>query len=107
MGCKKEESVMAVFGCSLTELRAHIQSSFLPGMNWGNYGAYKKGADAKWCVDHIVPCAVASSAEAMKQLFHYTNLRAFWSKPNCEKSDFLPCGARARYKRTPPVMPTA
>ena len=34
-------------GYTMIELRQHLESKFIVGMNWGNYG--------KWHIDHIIP----------------------------------------------------
>jgi len=75
---------MDVIGCSAEELRAHLESQFLPGMSWANYGRGKQS----WCIDHIRPCAsfnLSEEAQA-KAAFHYTNLRPLWRSDNASKS---------------------
>ena len=46
---KKSKSTMELTGCTLEELKKHLESKFEDGMNWNNYGV--------WHLDHIIPCA--------------------------------------------------
>lgn len=64
-------------GCTLEELKAHIEKQFTPNMGWNNYGA--------WEIDHIVPLASAAAVEEMIKLCHYTNLQPLWMKANRSK----------------------
>lgn len=68
-------------GCSRTELRSHLESLFLPGMSWANYGS-------AWHVDHITPCASFDllDPEQVAKCFHYTNLQPLWDSINTVKS---------------------
>lgn len=70
---------MALIGCSIEDLRAHIESQFQPGMTWENYG--------KWHVDHIRPCVSFNLLDPMQQqeCFHYTNLQPLWAEDNIKK----------------------
>ena len=64
-------------GCSAGELKAYLESLFLEGMTWDNYG--------KWHVDHIRPVC-SFLAEEWEQINHYTNLRPLWAEDNLTKS---------------------
>lgn len=67
-------------GCTIVELRQHIEKQFLPGMNWGNHG----NGHGKWNIDHIVPLAKFDMTKKEEQLkaFHYSNLRPLWFMDN-------------------------
>jgi len=80
-GVKKASCTMALIGCSLPELRAHLEALFLPGMTWEKYGF--RG----WHVDHIRPCASFDLTDPAQQraCFHYTNLQPLWAKDNLAK----------------------
>lgn len=70
---------------TLPDLRKHLESAFLPGMSWGNYG---KG-EGKWNVDHIVPvssfdCDTPDHPD-FKVCWALTNLRPLWSIENSKK----------------------
>ena len=74
----KAFKTMDLIGCSVPNLLKHLESGFLPGMTWDNYGRHG------WHIDHIIPCAVfdLSVPSQQKRCFHYTNLRPAWSKDN-------------------------
>jgi hypothetical protein len=86
MGIKKQFSEKAfktidLIGCSIPELKQHLESQFKDGMDWNNYGL--KG----WHIDHIKPCASfdLTNPEEQKKCFHYTNLQPLWAKDNLKK----------------------
>lgn len=70
-----------VVGCSLEDLRAKIEALFLPGMSWGNYGA--------WEIDHKQPCAGFDLSDPAQQqeCFHFSNLQPLWKITNRIKGD--------------------
>ena len=49
-GAGKSKRTIQLIGCSIAELKLHLESQFAPGMTWSNYG--------NWHVDHIVPCCL-------------------------------------------------
>jgi len=65
-------------GCSPADLKSHIESQFLPGMSWKNYG--RDG----WEVDHIKPCATfdLTDPDQCRVCFHFSNLRPLWFTDN-------------------------
>ena len=71
---KIHRKTISFLGCTVTELKEHLQSKFLPTMTWENYGAY-------WHIDHIVPCASFDLLieEEQKKCFHYTNLQPLFA----------------------------
>jgi hypothetical protein len=80
-GTNKSKSTFKLLGCSLNELKQHLENKFTKGMNWNNYG--------RWEIDHIRPCASFDLSKPEEQLkcFHYTNLQPLWEKDNQEKRD--------------------
>lgn len=67
-----------IFGCSIWELRDHIQSKFQNGMNWENHG--------EWQVDHIKPIkSFPQTQEGILQSFNFHNLQPLWAWQNREK----------------------
>lgn len=80
-GICKSKSTIQLLGCSIKDLRKHLQSKFQPGMSWSNYG--------KWHIDHIRPCAKFDLSKKSEQCkcFHYTNLQPLWAKDNLKKSN--------------------
>lgn len=78
---QKTGSSVADLGCSIEELKTHIESKFAPGMTWENYGI--KG----WHIDHIKPLAKFDLKDEvqLKEACHYTNLQPLWWQDNLEK----------------------
>jgi hypothetical protein len=75
---KKNESE-TILGCTIEEVRKHIESKFTEGMSWSNHG--------RWEIDHIYPISLATSETELIELFHYTNLQPLWKKDNRRKSN--------------------
>jgi hypothetical protein len=75
---EKAGKTMDLTGCTVMQLLNHLESQFLPGMTWDNYG--RKG----WHIDHIIPCAAfdLSREDHQRKCFHYANLRPAWSHHN-------------------------
>jgi hypothetical protein len=76
---KKSESCRQYLGCSFEDFKIHLESLFLDGMTWENYGS--KG----WHVDHKIPLSSASTLEDIIRLSHYTNLQPLWWYDNLSK----------------------
>ena len=68
-------------GCSITELKQHIEKLWLPWMNWNNYG--RNG----WVIDHIYPCHTFDifNQTELKICFYYKNLQPLSFKDNFNK----------------------
>ena len=77
---KKPTNTFKWVGCSAEEFKAHIESLFLEGMTWDNYG--KRG----WHVDHIRPVS-SFNPEEWEQINHYTNLQPLWWQDNLKKGN--------------------
>jgi hypothetical protein len=75
----KKNRTIEYLGCSIDELKIHLENQFKPGMSWENYG--------EWEIDHIIPCASANNEPELLVLFHYTNLQPLWATENRQKSD--------------------
>lgn len=84
----KNSKTQDILGCSFREFFSHIESHFKENMNWNNRNL--------WHIDHVIPLALAKTEEEVINLNYYTNLRPLWIEENQAKSDFLPCGKRAR-----------
>lgn len=78
-GIKKKHSVIASIGCTIAELRAHLESRFKQGMTWDNYG--------DWHIDHIRPLSSFNLTDRAEQAMasHYTNLQPLWAADNIRK----------------------
>lgn len=81
----KSRASLTYLGCSMDEARAHIESQWLPGMNWENHGKYG------WHIDHKIPLAAFNleSEEGIKAAAHYTNLCPLWARDNLTKGSKL------------------
>ena len=77
---KKPTNTFKWVGCTPEQLKAHIESLFLEGMTWDNYGKYG------WHVDHIRPVS-SFKPEEWEQINHYTNLQPLWAEDNISKSN--------------------
>jgi hypothetical protein len=79
----KGGSAVRDLGCSIEELKQHLEFKFQPGMSWDNYGIYG------WHIDHIVPLSNfdLSDPEQLKKACHYTNLQPLWAKDNLKKGN--------------------
>ena len=75
----KPGSSVKDLGCTIEELRIHLESKFEENMSWDNYG--------KWHIDHIKPLASfdLSIREELLIACHYTNLQPLWALDNIKK----------------------
>src|ERR1035437_3200001 len=78
---KSSGSAIKDLGCSIEELKIHLESKFQLGMTWNNW------TTNGWHIDHIVPLSSGSSEEELIKLSHYTNLQPLWAKENLSKSN--------------------
>jgi hypothetical protein len=77
----KSGSAVRDLGCSLEELKKHIESKWQSGMSWENYGTNG------WHIDHIIPLVSFNLAdrEQFLRACHYTNLQPLWAEENLSK----------------------
>ena len=77
----KSTRTLILIGCSVPELRIHLEKQFKEGMTWNNYGI--KG----WHIDHILPCASFDLTDETQQqeCFHFSNLQPLWWYDNLSK----------------------
>lgn len=82
-GIQKRNSIMEYVGCAMHELASRIESRFLPGMSWENYGR------SGWHIDHIIPCASfdLSRHDHRAVCFHHLNLQPLWGMANSLKQN--------------------
>lgn len=80
-GNYKSGSAVNDLGCSIEELKAHLENRFQEGMSWNNWS--KDG----WHIDHIRPLASfdLTDKEELKKACHYTNLQPLWAEDNLKK----------------------
>lgn len=87
---QKSDHTLELLGCSLDELKVHLEQQFEPGMTWNNLGNDKRN----WQIDHIIPCAKFDFSNPIHQriCFNYRNLQPLWAEENNKKKANLPNG---------------
>ena len=80
-GRTKADHTLVLVGCTLDQLKVHLEQQFTEGMTWFNYGF--RG----WHIDHVIPCASFDLTDPVQQrmCFHYTNLQPLWAADNFRK----------------------
>lgn len=78
---KKNTKFTEYIGCTLAELKNHIENQFTDGMSWV---ILMTGAIH---LDHIIPLSSAKTQEELYKLCHYTNIQPLWAIDNIRKSN--------------------
>lgn len=77
----KNKATFDLLGYSLDDLIVHLESKFVDGMTWENYG--------EWHVDHIIPMSSFNfnsiNDNEFKICWSISNLQPLWSKDNLIK----------------------
>lgn len=76
----KKGSAVELLGCSIDDLKLHLEKQFKEGMSWDNYG--------KWEIDHIMPlyqCDM-NDIEQLKIYWNFNNLRPLWKIENQQRA---------------------
>jgi hypothetical protein len=85
LGSNRTSHTFELIGCSMAELKRHLESKFQPGMTWDNYG--------EWHIDHIIPLSsfgdLLKESEWQRVACIYTNLQPLWAKDNLAKGGKL------------------
>ena len=85
----KSGSAVKDLGCSIEELKQHLEKQFYPNpetgeeMTWQNYGL------CGWHIDHIIPLAKfnLTNREELLKACNYSNLQPLWAEENLKKGD--------------------
>ena len=77
----KRNKTFHIVGCPPEYLKEHLETQFVDGMSWNNYGRYG------WHIDHIIPLSSAKTEDELYKLCHYTNLQPLWAEDNLKKSN--------------------
>lgn len=79
----KAGSAVRDLGCTIPELRTHLEAKFQPGMTWENWSR------TGWHIDHIRPLASfdLTDREQFLEACHYTNLQPLWAMDNLKKRE--------------------
>ena len=80
-GFSKSAATMKLIGCTVEELRQHIESKFEPWMNWENQGL------GGWDIEHIKACFHFNMADPKQQrtCFNWSNLQPMEHIENIKK----------------------
>lgn len=78
---QKIGSAVSDLGCSIEELKRHLEVQFEPGMTWDNWSR------VGWHIDHIKALANFDliNREELLKACHYSNLQPMWAKDNLSK----------------------
>ena len=80
-GNSKTASTIELIGCTIEELRQHIESKFEPWMNWENQGL------GGWDIEHIKACFHFNleDPEQQRACFNWSNLQPMEHIANIKK----------------------
>jgi hypothetical protein len=76
----KSGHTLELLGCTIAQLRDHLEHQFQPGMCWENHGTV-------WHVDHCRPCASfdLSDPAQQRECFGFMNLQPLFGVENISK----------------------
>lgn len=82
----RSTSAVRDLGCSIEAFRQRIETLFVEGMTWENWGRGCGGA-REWHLDHIKPLASFDLTDPaqLAEACHYTNLQPLWASDNRAK----------------------
>jgi hypothetical protein len=78
-GKQKEDETIKLLGYSAIELKEYIESLFVEGMSWDNYG--------EWHIDHIKPVSSYDSDTPVDVVNNLENLQPLWAFDNLSKGN--------------------
>jgi hypothetical protein len=81
-GYSKKSKTHEILGADFATVKSHLEATWL-----ANYGTPYNGESC--AIDHIVPCAWATTEEELVKLQHYTNLQYLTPEDNLKKSDLI------------------
>jgi hypothetical protein len=92
---QKRGSAIRDLGCTVADLKAHLERQFLPGMTWENFGH----GGGRWSIDHVFPMARADLTNRAHVLAvcNWQNLRPVWFAENVRKSARITPESRALF----------
>lgn len=72
-----------LIGCTMPELKAHLERQFKPGMGWHNNTRHG------WHIDHIVPLSSFNLSDPvqLRKATHWSNLQPMWAADNLKKGN--------------------
>lgn len=81
LGTKKEGHTQDILGYSAVQLKHRIESQFVEGMHWGNYG--------EWEIDHIRPLTSFDMNSDPSIVNSLDNLQPLWKEDNMSKFNHI------------------
>lgn len=82
----KKDGSEKLLGIKYENFIEYIESLFLEGMSWDNYGRCVEGDCANyWHIDHIIPLNTGETKEELEALCNYKNLRPLWANENLSR----------------------
>lgn len=84
----KYKNTKDLIGCSIEQLKLHLEKQFSEEMTWDNYG--------KWHIDHIIPCSFFNLTDPIQQkmCFNFRNLQPLWATENISKNNKITLSSR-------------
>jgi len=76
-GLKKCHKTFDMVGCTVQQLKIHIENQFKDGMTWDR--------PLEFHIDHITPLAKAKTYDDLISLCHFKNLQPLWAFDNQSK----------------------
>lgn len=82
-GIRKHKKTLKLLGCTLDQLKEHLEKRFTEGMTWENHG--------EWHIDHIRPLCTfdLTVPEELEKAAHFSNLQPLWAIDNLRKGPRL------------------
>lgn len=92
-GRQKQSRSFQYVGLTPKEFRSYLESKFVDGMTWENYGNPNGDHTDCWHIDHIIPLSSfkldtlngEELENALHKAWHYSNLQPLWGKENISK----------------------
>lgn len=88
--CVAQNTISAIhtekeLGCTKEYFTTHIESLFVEGMSWDNYGYYG------WHIDHIKGCSTFDLRDPKQRAacFNYRNTRPLWAQDNFKRNKIV------------------
>ena len=81
----KVGSAVKDLGCTILELKIHLEKQFKEGMTWNNWCLFG------WHIDHIIPLSSFDLTDRNQLLVacNYKNLQPMWAEENLKKGNKL------------------
>lgn len=72
-----------ILGYGHEELKEHLQSLFITGMDWSNRGV----GEGNWQIDHIKPVSLFDKGTSIRIINSLSNLRPLWAIENAKRKN--------------------